>query len=741
MRVFLRAMLLAALSFSMAWGQTCDDFMPGPRDPLCVKVGMPGKPPTFSDDGDGALWAVCDQVEIWQDLGNGRNRLFARVWADESTFYECDEDRYFLLGNGPFGFRLFPAGNYWAQIRGWNPVGFGPWSIPTPFTVECPTPPPPPNLTDAPSSDEPNSDLYLQWDTDFVASQFQIEVKRGTKVVRRVTQVQNWWGYGCDGPIHGSYWDAPSSPSQELPEGAGYICRVRAYAACSRQWTPWAETMPFELANGAPPAPLPFMGQQDHEGFFDMCPRPFFCIEEDTNEARWYMFDIWRQGAKNKLTKVRQQWTRVPELGGGGNNWSPHIWMSDLPVGNYEWRVLAWNGPAAEHQVWSEPQYDTVEAAGPLDPPDVSEGAIWWGECSKWQELFWHAAPNAYTYQVELQKNGKKFRTSPWLDTAKRDISIAGGFELDFLNMDGADDIVLTPDGGSMEYTRENQPNSFAAVGGAWQSGMDEVYELDMGPFEFPFYGQNYSTCYVDIHGCLYFEQPGDTDYTPSMDEFRDRKMIAVMWNDFFDYGEPVDIHVLYDDVLEALTIRWSFGTDMNVSVTLYGTGVIEKKYGSGNEWGGLVGISAGDGENFELCTATHARPEVYWHNRVPRIPDGTYRFRVRARNTANLPAEQISPWSDWTDEIDVDTVLPGIVAMGADVNGYNVELLVNAQGTVCDEQYEVVHQGCSRYRLLTDEDELSLPPGDYKWRTRLRNVWRGWGPWSGWSEFTVEAP
>jgi len=170
-------------------------------------------------------------------------------------------------------------------------------------------------------------------------------------------------------------------------------------------------------------------------------------------------------------------------------------------------------------------------------------------------------------------------------------------------------------------YTEGAQANSFSAVGTAWQSGMDETYSLSL-PFAFPFYGATYSTCYVDIHGTVYFV-PRGTDYSPSENTLAHRKMIAVLWRDYY----PDAVSILIESGTDTLTIRWQRGTDVDYSATLNSDGTVTLRYGSGNTAGGMIGISGGDGQNYLLSSKSqsgsmeNAADIVF--TPVGRLPDG----------------------------------------------------------------------------------------------------------------------
>lgn len=132
-KVILIGVVMAVAAAGQA--QDCESYVPGKCAQLSVTNGTACNPPVFIPPSGQPEWTVRMQVEIWQQL-LGSSRLFARVWAEDTTFaYIPVWDGYVLLGNGPYGFRLFPAGQYIVRMRGWNPIGFGEWSDPVYFTV------------------------------------------------------------------------------------------------------------------------------------------------------------------------------------------------------------------------------------------------------------------------------------------------------------------------------------------------------------------------------------------------------------------------------------------------------------------------------------------------------------------------------------------------------------------------------------------------------------------------------
>jgi len=157
-------------------------------------------------------------------------------------------------------------------------------------------------------------------------------------------------------------------------------------------------------------------------------------------------------------------------------------------------------------------------------------------------------------------------------------------------------------------YSEQSAANSFSSNGVAqgWQAD-DNTWNLVL-PFAFPFFGQEYSQCWVDSNGKIRFDG-GGSDFSESVAELINAAMIAVLWNDLrTDSG--YDIFV--DSGPDSVTIRWyaryySGGTPVNVSATLHADGNISLRYGSGNANGGLIGVSAGDGQNYLLSSKSQS--------------------------------------------------------------------------------------------------------------------------------------
>ena len=141
------------------------------------------------------------------------------------------------------------------------------------------------------------------------------------------------------------------------------------------------------------------------------------------------------------------------------------------------------------------------------------------------------------------------------------------------------------------DYAETNEGNTFSPVGSAlYWSGSYNCWSYKL-PFEFPFYGKTYSQVYVSSSGVLTFDR---YCYSFEEAELPNRVMIAPLGRNW----DMENIYVSGSD--NSVTIRWCGRNSAgNFSATLCKDGTIRLSYGSGNGSGGLIGISAGDGQNF----------------------------------------------------------------------------------------------------------------------------------------------
>ncbi len=125
-------------------------------------------------------------------------------------------------------------------------------------------------------------------------------------------------------------------------------------------------------------------------------------------------------------------------------------------------------------------------------------------------------------------------------------------------------------------------------------------------PFNFTFYGVEYTDVTVSSHGLLQFgATTGVNSSFNSTSDLLTRPRIAPLWDSMTTLGTGDDIFI-DESQTGRVTIRWDASAnagDANFAVTLFDTGDIEFHYGSGNAiLSPTVGISAGDGRSHLLA-------------------------------------------------------------------------------------------------------------------------------------------
>jgi parallel beta-helix repeat protein len=165
---------------------------------------------------------------------------------------------------------------------------------------------------------------------------------------------------------------------------------------------------------------------------------------------------------------------------------------------------------------------------------------------------------------------------------------------------------------GSLGYLETSMGSSqYAAVGTAkgWRSN-NTYWTLNFtGGFTFPFYETAYSSVTVSTEGFLKFAgalSAGDGDNT--LEKLRDNRLIAPLWDNIRTNGTGDNIFV--DDATPGqVTIRWDAtnevdDSDVQFSVTLFDTGVIQFHYGLDNaNLSPTVGISRGGNLRYLVST------------------------------------------------------------------------------------------------------------------------------------------
>ncbi|MCA9228827.1 MAG: putative Ig domain-containing protein, partial [Planctomycetales bacterium] len=143
-----------------------------------------------------------------------------------------------------------------------------------------------------------------------------------------------------------------------------------------------------------------------------------------------------------------------------------------------------------------------------------------------------------------------------------------------------------------------DSPHGGVAQG--WQSDND-AWTLNL-PFDFPLFGNDYSSVEVSTEGFLHFAGSGWTgDDFNDAESLGDNVRIAPLWDDLFTYGDGNDIYV-DDSTVGEVTIVWdatvaATGGPALFGITLYDDGRFDFHYGAGNA--GLtptIGVGRGDG-------------------------------------------------------------------------------------------------------------------------------------------------
>ena len=154
-------------------------------------------------------------------------------------------------------------------------------------------------------------------------------------------------------------------------------------------------------------------------------------------------------------------------------------------------------------------------------------------------------------------------------------------------------------------YVEQRDTSTFAQVGTSkgWKSD-DKAWELAL-PFSFPFYGKTYSKAYVSSNGTISFGN-SFSDYNESVQTLMNNILIAAFWDDL----KTSDGDIYVKELSDSVTVRWagtaySGGGSVNFSATLKADGTIRFQYGDRNVAKGLIGISAGDGQRYQLAQAS----------------------------------------------------------------------------------------------------------------------------------------
>jgi autotransporter-associated beta strand protein len=176
-----------------------------------------------------------------------------------------------------------------------------------------------------------------------------------------------------------------------------------------------------------------------------------------------------------------------------------------------------------------------------------------------------------------------------------------------------------TPNQGGSDYVAQSTSASIYATGalGTAQNrhGSDTYYTLNL-PFAFSFYGTSYTTVQVSTSGFLQFagnDSAGDD--APAAAKLLDDARIAPLWMDLSTSGPGNDIFV-DTSVSGQVTVRWQAtsvadGSQVDFAVVLFSNGTFRFDYGPGNAnvASAVIGISAGNGDNYQIAGYTGQSP------------------------------------------------------------------------------------------------------------------------------------
>ena len=433
LKLFLAAVLGMGLGITVGTAAgPCTPAAPGV--PVIAQDGLSGLPPAIHQAAFG-IYASQMQVEYWKNVGGDWSLAF-RGWLPDDFFPEWagegDTNWYARRATGPGGFRIFSAGTYRAQWRGHNTCGFGPWATSTPFQVNTTTLTT--RITGGPRTVRAATDLAYTWANNFAASAHRVQIRRGGRLVRGTNMPglfqDGWLSYQPQ-----SYQDRPGTPRRELPNGTDYVFRVSSWSPAQGAWSPWTNR-PFRIARGQSTVPRLSVSQTDFDGAFRRSPRPFFNANYGymRTPALWTYFDIRRQEG-DRLQVVRRMWaSRYQESysyghGPGVGVDGDRVWLGgakalrDLPAGKYVWRVQAWNGTRPSQHRWTAFRTSTVVAARGLARPTTNGFGMYNGygiSGNSGGNVFWHAVPNAYAYNLQVRRNGTLYRAWTNLDPRVR---------------------------------------------------------------------------------------------------------------------------------------------------------------------------------------------------------------------------------------------------------------------------------------------------------------------------------
>jgi len=159
--------------------------------------------------------------------------------------------------------------------------------------------------------------------------------------------------------------------------------------------------------------------------------------------------------------------------------------------------------------------------------------------------------------------------------------------------------VALVPSAYVQFYTRTYLPNEWIGGGTPMSWHGDDASWTYPLPFNFPFYGNNYSSIYISSNGLITFLNP-DSSYGSSISALAGKLAIAPAWDDWVTY-DPYDIYMWQGS--NRVSIRWyvrAYGssTEANFEAILTADGEIQFNYQyNDGPVSTTIGISNGVGD------------------------------------------------------------------------------------------------------------------------------------------------
>lgn len=179
-------------------------------------------------------------------------------------------------------------------------------------------------------------------------------------------------------------------------------------------------------------------------------------------------------------------------------------------------------------------------------------------------------------------------------------------------------------DGYKIYYQEWIMPINGIIGGGTAQNwhGDDEAWDLNL-PFGFPYYNEYLTKVYVCSNG--FISAKYYTDYSDSLDELKERKMIAPFWEDLMTILPNEDIYIrtgYSDEYGEAIIIRWYadffwLHGIVNVELVLYRNGLVRFNYGHIDGFSNdrpTIGLSLGDNIHYTISSYNDKPADWYDH-------------------------------------------------------------------------------------------------------------------------------